>query len=258
MLLFWVELFILISPIARKSVSPSHSTFKPRLRIKTKSYVLLNLNHLQVIKLTMFSLTLAKRISIAGGTALFALGTVNMISPAQAASLNLNYTVENLTDGWFNYSFQLKVDNTDNSYVPGQAWAWIIFGDAPPPPFGEGTLTNWVGDLSNSSPWISSFSNSGGGHNGPTLLGNSDVPVLTWWTPSDVNDYLYWSGKSTANLPQGELLFSTLLTLNDATPADFKVADQVDSLPVPEPLTVFGSILGLGVLGAVKRKRKQQ
>jgi hypothetical protein len=27
---------------------------------------------------------------------------------------------------------------------------------------------------------------------------------------------------------------------------------------VPEPLTVFGSILGLGVLGAVKRKRKQQ
>jgi hypothetical protein len=41
----------------------------------------------------MSTLTLAKRISIAGGTTLFALGTVNMISPAQAASLNLNYTV---------------------------------------------------------------------------------------------------------------------------------------------------------------------
>ncbi len=27
---------------------------------------------------------------------------------------------------------------------------------------------------------------------------------------------------------------------------------------VPEPLTVFGSILGLGILGAVKQKRKQQ
>jgi PEP-CTERM putative exosortase interaction domain len=209
----------------------------------------------------MSTLTLAKRISIAGGTALFALGTVNMISPAQAASLNLNYTVENLTDGWFNYSFQLKVDNTDNSYIPGEAWRWIIFGDkpfySPDPPFGEGTLPNWVGDLSKSSPWIKSFSSSNGGHNGPTLDGNSDIPVLTWWIPSDVNDYLYWSGKSTANLSQGELLFSTLAgTLNGATPADFKVANQVDSLAVPEPLTVFGSILGLGVLGAVKRKRK--
>jgi hypothetical protein len=209
----------------------------------------------------MFTLTLAKRISIAGGTTLFALGTVNMISPAQAASVNLNYTVENLTDGWFNYSFQLKVDNTDNSYIPGQAWAWIIFGDDPFPTyphFGHGTLTNWVGDLSKSSPWISGFGTSGGGHNGPTLFGNPGNSAFTWWTPSDVNDYLYWSGKSTANLPQGELLFSTFETLNGATRANFKVANEVDSLVVPEPLTVFGSILELGVLGAVKRKRKQQ
>jgi hypothetical protein len=210
----------------------------------------------------MSTLTLAKKISIAGGTALFALGTVNMISPAQAASLNLNYTVENLTDGWFNYSFQLKVDNTDNSYVPGQAWRWIIFGETPPdspPPFFEGALTNWVGDLSKSSPWIASFVNSGGGHNGPALWGNPGNDVLAWWTPSNVNDYLYWSGKSTARLQQGELLFSTLAdTLNGATPADFKVANEVDSLAVPEPLTIFGSILGLGALGAMKRKRKQQ
>jgi hypothetical protein len=204
----------------------------------------------------MPTLTLAQRISIAGGTTLFALGTVNMISPAQAASLNLSYTVENLTDGWFNYSFQLKVDNTDNSYVPGQAWGWIIFGDTPFSEFAEGTLPNWVGDLSNSSPLIA-FSLTGGPHNGPTLL-TRDLSNIALWTPSDVNDYLYWSGKSTANVPQGELLFSTLFASNGATPATFKVANEVDSLPVPEPLTVFGSILGLGVLGAVKRKRKQQ
>ena len=203
----------------------------------------------------MSTLTLAKRISIAGGTALFTLGTVNMISPAQAASLNLNYTVENLTDGWFNYSFQLKVDNTDNSYVPGQAWRWIIFGDELATNDPEGALTNWVGDFSKSSPWIAFFSSTRGYHNGPSLDGNS---VSTWWIPSDVNDYLYWSGKSTANLPQGELLFSTLDgTLNGATQPEFKLANQVDSFAVPEPLTVFGSILGLGVLGAVKRKRKQ-
>jgi len=207
----------------------------------------------------MSTLTIAKRISIAAGTALFSLGAVNMISPAQAASLNLNYTVENLTDGWFDYSFQLKVDNTDNSYVPGQAWRWIIFGDAPPPNVTEGTLTNWVGDLSKSSPWIASFVNSSGGHNGPALWGNPGNDVLAWWTPSNVNDYLYWSGKSTARLQQGELLFSTLAgTLNGATPANFKVANEVDSLAVPEPLTIFGSILGLGALGAMKRKRKQQ
>jgi hypothetical protein len=211
----------------------------------------------------MSTLTLAKRILIAGGTTLFALGTVNMISPAQAASLNLNYTVENLTDGWFNYSFQLKVDNTDNSYVPGQAWDWIIFGDKLDEVGaydGEGTLPNWVGDLSKSSPWIVFFTKSYGYHNGPTLYGGNpgNGSVWAWWTPSDVNDYLYWSGKSTANLSQGELLFSTIMTLNGATPAEFKVANKVDSLAVPEPLTIFGSILGLGVLGAVKQKRKQQ
>jgi hypothetical protein len=208
----------------------------------------------------MSTLTLAKKILIAGGTTLFTLGTVNMISPAQAASLNLNYTVENLTNGWFNYSFQLKVDNTDNSYVPGQAWDWIIFGDTPSPTspnLGEGTLTNWIGDLSKSSPWITSFTNSWGIHNGPTLLGIPNISVSNLWIPSDVNDYLYWSGKSTANVPQGELLFSTLITSKGAIAADFKVADQVDSFAVPEPLTVFGSIFGLGVLGAVKRKRKQ-
>ena len=205
----------------------------------------------------MSTLTLAKRISIAGGTALFVLGAVNMIPPAQAASLNLVYTVENLTDGWFNYSFQLKVDNTDNSYVPGQGWGWIIFGDELNTFDGEGALTNWVGDPSRSLPWIN-FGISFGYHTGPTLYGNPDNIELTFWTPSNVNDYLYWSGKSTANLSQGELLFSTLLTSNGATPAEFKVANEVDSLPVPEPLTVFGSILGLGVLGAVKRKRKQQ
>jgi hypothetical protein len=59
-------------------------------------------------------------------------------------------------------------------------------------------------------------------------------------------------------LSQGELLFSTLTTLNGATPTYFKVANEVDSLAVPEPLTIFGSILGLRVLGAVKQKRKQQ
>lgn len=209
----------------------------------------------------MSTLTLAKRISIAGGTALFALGTVNMISPAQAASLNLNYTVEDLTNGLFDYSFQLKVDNKDNSYVPGQGWAWIIFGDTPTENNGQGTLPNWVGDLSKSSPLIGVFNTTVGGHNGPTLWtpGNFDI---VRWTPSNVNDYLYWSGKSTAKVPQGQLLFSTIFPLNGATPADFKVANQVDSLAVPEavpePLTVFGSILGLGVLGAVKRKRKQQ
>src|SRR4028119_834244 len=134
----------------------------------------------------MSTLTFLKRVSIAGGTALFALGAVNMTSPAQAASLNLNYTVENLTDGWFNYSFQLKVDNTDNSYVPGQAWYWIIFGDTPFSNFSEGRLPNWVGDLSSSSPSIA-FSLTGGPHNGPTLL-KRDLSDILLWTPSDVND----------------------------------------------------------------------
>jgi hypothetical protein len=188
----------------------------------------------------------------------------SITSPTHATPLRLDYTVEDLGGGLFDYDFRLVVDNNDQSYVPGQGWNWIIFGDIRGPSGNTPSpLTNWVGDLSNSSPFITGFSESGGFHNGPTLLGTDNEfteSVLAVWKPKGVGDFLQWSGNSTANLLQGDLLFSTLQArLSESPPvdfgvrADFEVANRVNFLEpetVPEPASIFAyaTVLGSGVL----------
>jgi hypothetical protein len=194
---------------------------------------------------------------VATGTLLAVLGTLNFTGRAEATPLRLEYTVQNSGGGLFDYDFRLSVDNNDGSYVAGQGWRWIIFGDADQSP---SPLTNWVGDLSQSSPWISFFSTSSGGHNGPTLSGPGSS-VLSYWVPTGVGDFLKWSGTSTADLGQGSLLFSTLAgTLNSGVPADFNVAYRVqsfDSTSVPEPASLLG-LLALGVFGTTSLKFSQK
>lgn len=210
-----------------------------------------------------------KNCTVAIATTVLAL---SITSPIQATPLRLDYTVEDLGGGLFDYDFRLVVDNNDESYAPGQVWNWIIFGDIPgtsgntPSP-----LTNWVGDLSNSSPFITSFSSSGGGHNGPTIYGTDDEftnSVLAVWRPNGVGDSLQWSGTSTANLLQGDLLFSTLQArLSESPPvdfgvrADFEVANRVSSLEpetVPEPSTILASATVLGCGALLKREHSKK
>lgn len=197
-------------------------------------------------------------------TTILALG---ITSPTYATPLRLDYTVEDIGGGLLDYDFRLVVDNNDGSYVSGQVWNWIIFGDIPnntPSP-----LTNWVGDLSNSSPFVTGFTDTVGGHNGLTILGTGDEftnRVLALWEPNGVGDFLQWSGTSTANLLQGDLLFSTLQVKSSELPPDFgvranfEVANRVNSFEtVPEPATILGlaTVLGFGVLLKRRNAKKQ-
>ena len=136
-----------------------------------------------------------------------------------AQGLILEYTVEDL-GGTFEYEFFLS---TDDGWASGMGWRWFIWGDCPGPC--TSPLTDWVGDPASLpvGPWTG-YSSSGGGHNGPTFSG-----VLDYWIPADTSETLTWKGTSTADLAQGELLFSTLAgTLGGATAADFNVADRLD------------------------------
>ncbi|MCZ7608106.1 MAG: hypothetical protein M5U25_19015 [Planctomycetota bacterium] len=138
-----------------------------------------------------------------------------------AVPLTLKYQVKDLGTGTYQYDFVLVVDNNDMTYQPGQAWRWLIFGDHAT----SSPLTAWQissGQLP-VGPWTG-MSSSGGGHNGPTFS-----YVLDYWTPSGIGDALHWRGTSTANLPQGQLLWSTLAgTLNGGVAANFTVAERVD------------------------------
>ncbi|UYV13665.1 MAG: hypothetical protein NCW75_05120 [Phycisphaera sp.] len=136
-----------------------------------------------------------------------------------AQGLTLEYTVEDL-GGTFEYEFFL---NTDGGWASGMGWRWFIWGDCVGPC--TSPLTDWVGDPGSLpvGPWTG-YSSSSGGHNGPTFSG-----VLDYWIPADGSEELTWKGTSSADLAQGELLFSTIAgTVGGAQAADYQVADRLE------------------------------
>jgi hypothetical protein len=168
-----------------------------------------------------------------------------------ASPLRLEYSVMDLGGGLYDYEFDLILDNNDSTWVSGQGWGWLIFGDAPRGD--DSPLTDFVGDTSDLpvGPWTG-YSSTGGTHNGPTL-GPVTFPD-DLWVPSSIGETLSWSGTSTADLAQGDLLFSTIHGINTAARADFDIAYRVSAAPVPEPTTML--LLGSGLLGLVGFRRK--
>ncbi len=142
--------------------------------------------------------------------------------------LRMEYTVMDLGGGVFHYDFTLKLDNNDGSWAPGQGWGWLIWGDAinDQDPPGQGALLGWAGNASDLpvGPWTS-YSDSGGYHNGPTF-----AYVLDRWVPTALGQTLHWSGTATVDLADGQLLWSSLYPLN--TPGvEFEAAHRVAPMP---------------------------
>jgi hypothetical protein len=171
---------------------------------------------------------------------------------AGATPLGLNYSVTSL-GSWYNYDFELILDNNDGSWAAGQAWNWLIFGDQVRY---SSPLTGFVGSESDLpvGPWTYYFTTQGV-HNGPTF---GDYRLS--WIPTSIGETLSWSGISTAYLAQGELLFSTLGSLNGAVMADFETANLkiAGSAPVPEPATMLLFSTGLIGLAGLSRKFKKK
>ncbi len=173
------------------------------------------------------------------------------ISNLQATPLRMDYTVQDLGSSLYRYDFSLILDNNDDSWNSGEGWGGVVFGDH----VTSSPLTNFVGDTSSlpAGPWTS-FGLCSGSHNGYILL-----EMDAYWNPAAYGETITWSGSSTADLAQGELLFSTVDHIHDPVTADFEVANRVASSPndpVPEPATMllFGS--GLAGLAAFRRKIK--
>lgn len=159
---------------------------------------------------------------------------------AEATPLTLDYTATDIGGGLFDYEFFLTLDNNDNTWGAGQGWGWLIFGDQEA---AASPLTSFIGDSGDLpiGPWTF-YASTSGFHNGPTLGAVTDK-----WVPANVGDSLFWSGTSTANLGQGEMLWSTLLFNGGAVGADFTVANLI-----PEPTSL--SLLAFGCLALIRRR----
>lgn len=171
---------------------------------------------------------------------------------AQATPLKLDYSVEDIGAGLFNYEFYLTLDNNDGSWASGQGWGWLVFGDA------QSTatpLTDFLGDPSDLpiGPWTG-YGSTGGGHNGPTLQ-----YVLDYWVPNFVGETLNWSGTATVDLLDGDMLFSTLTSIDGGVRADFEVATRIPPIvvDVPEPSSLGLIGLGLAVLTLRRGHRRK-
>lgn len=166
---------------------------------------------------------------------------------SMATPLSLDYSRTAVSPDLYHYNFTLSLNNHDNSWGAGQGFGWLIFGDAH---YGSSTpLTNFKMDAGvfPVGPWTY-LSTSGGGHNGPTF-----GYVLSQWVPTVVGESLVWSGTSSADVAQGNLLFSTIYNANGAVGANFEVAGKAAS-NVPEPTGVALLALGLMALALARRR----
>lgn len=166
-------------------------------------------------------------------------------SISAATPLTLIYSVTPDGGGVYTYQFTLTLDNNDGTWASGQNFNWIIFGDVAGP--GSSNLTDFAGDPT-ALPIgpFTDYTSSGGGHNGPTLLDT----VGNGWIPTAIGQSLSWDGTSTADLGQGELLWSNLE--GSGTQADF-VAATVAPEPSSIGLAMTGLIL-LAIGGALRQR----
>lgn len=175
-----------------------------------------------------------------------ALTVIGLAGAASADTpLQLEYAVSDAGGGMWQYDFTLLNLNLDGSWLPGQNFDWITFGDVNG---GTSTLDDFIGDIGSlvGSPWeTDGFSYSSGGHNGPTLLDLDGGFV--GWVPSSVGDSVSWSGTSSHYLGQGELLWSSLIA-GGGNGGNFDVA-----ILVPAPAS--GLMLGLAGLVCSRRRR---
>ncbi|MFK5926974.1 MAG: PEP-CTERM sorting domain-containing protein [Desulfuromusa sp.] len=155
-------------------------------------------------------------------------------SNVYSTPLRLDYQVSTNVDERYIYNFSLILDNNDDSWLLGQGFGWLIFGDAPilnTSPFTDFNLTS-----SPIGPWTQ-LGLTTGAHNGPTFQ-----HILDFWYPATINETLTWSGTSETLLQQGQLFFSTVRGTPDIVRADFEVANNIT--PVSEPSTLLLLFIG--------------
>lgn len=184
---------------------------------------------------------------------------------AAATPLKMTYTVEaSASPGLYDYDFWLTLDNNDGSWLPGQEWDWIIFGDnngaGDYPSFDPNGGADYLG-----STWVTAtfdypidrVDSTTGQHNGPHLqIGTEHFAQLPGWSPTAIGQYLSWSGSSSQFIPEGQLRWSALMT-KDTPAVSFAIAEHVPDSASTMPILFF-ALSAIGMAARRTRRAEQE
>lgn len=152
------------------------------------------------------------------------LAALSLSTVAMATPLKLEYRVEPAEGGLLRYHFTLTLDNNDGSWVPGHGYNWIVWGDAQQ---ATTPMPDFIGDLPAPGPFADEgFTTCGGYHNGPTLLDFGTDNDFRGWVPEAVGETLEWSGTSSVDMANGQMLWSDLV--GTGVHAEFATAIRTD------------------------------
>jgi hypothetical protein len=197
----------------------------------------------------------------------FSVTTVGGAAAATLTPLSLSYSITAQTGGTYLYDFDLVLDNNDGSWVAGQQWDWIVFGDRQ----GSGSAASGfcptgcgsgvVGNIAIITPgWQPNTS--GGGMQGP-MIQYGGSPGLPGWQPSAVGERVEWTYTSNILL-QNNLYWSTVVRTPNTNGASYNLATLTSAtlIPpgnaVPEPTTWALMIGGFGAAGVALRRRQRR
>lgn len=180
----------------------------------------------------------------------FCMATVN----ANATPFRLDY-VKTQDGAFFDYDFRLIVDNNDGSFFSGFQIDELVVGDTllGASPFTEGASFFTVLPPGAGATRVTGF------HNGPTI-GFVDGSVIgTFLSFASVGDFVSFSGRSSANVADGDLLWTYLQ--GDLASGDTEVANRVtgfgvSTVPVPAAFPLlFAALAALGLFSRWRGKR---
>ncbi|MEM1077866.1 MAG: VPLPA-CTERM sorting domain-containing protein [Pseudomonadota bacterium] len=184
--------------------------------------------------------------------------SVSFATASHAVPLRLNYDVELLDNGLFEYDFEVRTTIEDGDFLPGMSFNWFVLGVGV---LGAASVFAEGADFFRDTPDGTRAGVSSGFVNGPELCFNGSC-ITPGWTPTSVGESFSFRGVSETLVDHSEFDWTFL---HMTSPLDGQTVQQLQiinpdnntqpsPIPLPAPILLLGA--GIAGLAAAARRRK--